>query len=496
MNNGEKKASNVIKRHLNIDYGQHGRRWLSSSISAKSTTGHSEFGPIAPQFIDPNDFLLSPLLAAKQDENCLNLNIYAPTITTQKKLPVMVWIHGGGFISGANSLPMYDGAKLAEATNTVVVSINYRLGALGFLRLTDVTDGVITSHGNEGLEDQITALTWIQQHIEQYSGDRHQVTLFGESAGAMSIACLLVMPTAKGLFHRAILQSGAGHTFATKAQANEVAKAFLVSAKSLGFSPEQLLSLSTSQIAAIQGHFLAQPQNYQRFGIIPFKPVLDEQTLPLAPYEAITQGCAVDIPIICGSNTDEWTLFAAMLKQNIQDPQIVDQWLISLVGQQQLNEVKQLMTKQCQQRDIEPTPQNLLNETLTQFWFTQPAYRLVKAQTQAGGQAYQYSLARKTVIPGFGCTHVTDIGFIFAHTSAAFHGQEPRVEQLIREFQSTWGQFAHSSIPTHPDIIWPNSNINAPQHLLFGHENSSIEPNDLQSSECWSQISDQQLAGV
>jgi para-nitrobenzyl esterase len=518
-----KLSNNLItnERFLNIEYAQF--EMEKSRWSIRNTTNstklisnkNNELGTVSPQLIIKNDLIMSEASVQNQSEHCLNLNIFRSiknnTENQQSNRPVMVWIHGGGFTVGAGSLPIYDGSNLAKATNTIVVTLNYRLGSLGFLRLVDITDNEITSTGNEGLEDQITALKWIQENIHLYGGDKTNITLFGESAGAMSIACLLAMPKTKGLFHKAIMQSGAGHTFNTVEQANDLAKEFLVSARELGFEisqnkpreqAKQLKQLTTSEVLSIQTHLTTRPDIYSKFGILPFKPVVGDLDLPLAPYEAIKQGCAIDIPIISGSNTDEWTLFSAMLKQKITDEKHLALSLTPLIGIEKVARVTQLMTKQCQQRGLEPTPQNLLSEALTEFWFTQPCYRLLNAQHTAGGKAYGYKLGRKTIIPSLACTHITDIGLVFGNTSSAFHGEEPRVIALVNEIQTCWETFAYTGQLSHAKILWPefissqneNKTKSTPTLLFFDHDQSYDNDVDAQSIEFWSKISDKQLS--
>ena len=167
-----------------------------------------------------------------RSEDCLSLNIWTPGLDTQKRA-VMFWIHGGGFITGAGSSPLYDGKFLAGNGDVVVVSINYRLGCLGFLNLNEVTGGRVPATGNEGLLDQVMALQWARDNIESFGGDPDNVTIFGESAGGMSVGALLAMPAARGLFKRAIPQSGACHTAYPLTKSSEIAEAFL---KVLGIS--------------------------------------------------------------------------------------------------------------------------------------------------------------------------------------------------------------------------------------------------------------------
>jgi para-nitrobenzyl esterase len=493
-------------------YHQEDARWsiqsLASDLVAKSKINNN-FGSIAPQLPNNNDLLMSQALIENQSEDCLNLNIYSKhlsedSISTSKNLcPVMVWIHGGGFIVGAGSLPIYEGSNLATATNCIVVTLNYRLGALGFLRLKDITKGEINSTGNEGLEDQILALHWLQKNIHHYGGDKNNITLFGESAGAMSIACLLAIPKAKGLFHKAIMQSGAGHTFNTVKQANEVTEEFLVSANTLGLvtsqlAPEQLAQqlkkLTTTQVLTIQAHLVARPEIYSKFGILPFKPVVGDADLPVAPYEAIKQGCAKNIPLLSGSNTDEWTLFSAMLNQKITNEAFLNHWLTSLMGSEHVESTKTLMSKQCQQRNIAPTLQNVLSETLTEFWFVQPSYRLLHAQLHAGGEAFSYKLGRKTVLPSMRCTHITDLGLVFNNVSNTFHGEEPRVAELVKEIQTHWGDFAHFGTPSHEANRWPKLTEGLTEIMFFDHHETYVKSIPNKDTLFWSIITDKQLA--
>jgi len=179
----------------------------------------SAFGAVAPQLSVglESRFNVRPGAAQlpAQSEDCLFLNVWAPA--APGNYPVMVWVHGGSFVTGSGSMPLYDGARFAAQGEVVVVTLNYRLGALGFLHLADLGPGF---DNNLGLLDQVAALRWVQQNIAAFGGDPGRVTIFGESAGAMSIAALLGMPAAEGLFQAAILQSGA-----VRAQPPERAKA-------------------------------------------------------------------------------------------------------------------------------------------------------------------------------------------------------------------------------------------------------------------------------
>ncbi|MGA7869291.1 MAG: carboxylesterase family protein, partial [Candidatus Binatus sp.] len=201
------------------------RRWLppEKPASWSGVRDARRFGAVAHQ----NSVMLSALSAmvieGEQSEDCLSLNVWTPALGGKRR-PVMVWIHGGAFTIGSGSQALYDGSVLARRGDVVVVTVNYRLGPLGFLRLADVTGGKIPATGNEGMLDQVAALEWVRDNIAEFGGDPGNVTIFGESAGGMSVGTLLAMPAARGLFHKAIPQSGACHTGAPVARANRAAE--------------------------------------------------------------------------------------------------------------------------------------------------------------------------------------------------------------------------------------------------------------------------------
>jgi para-nitrobenzyl esterase len=483
-----------IQQFLGVGYStsiSEQRRWKPSAVRNATSKNLNEIGPIAPQLTSINPITMSPNEALKQNEECLNLNIFTPDL--DKNLPVMVWIHGGGFQSGSASLPEYEGTKLASAGNVVVVSINYRLACLGFLRLCDISHGVIPSTGNEGLGDQITALKWIQNNIHHFGGDKNNVTLFGESAGAMSIACLLASPVANTLFHKAILQSGAGHTYSSVEKANKVAAEFINSANQLGFTLDQLSSLSSDALLSIQAHFLARPDVYQKFGILPFTPVIENQLLPLPPHEAIAKGKAKHIIIMAGTNTDEWTFFAALLQQNITSKEALESAVAQLIDAKDINQCLTQIDEQLNSRNRPINFQNQLSEMYCEFWFAQPCHRLLDNQIKAGGRAFRYQLGRRSLIEQFGCTHAADIGFVFGTTDENFHGLAPRVSQLVNEIQGSWAAFAHNDTPTTAENPWPSYDEDL-RFMVFDHDHSYLAEHSLKSIDFWSRVSDQKLA--
>jgi carboxylesterase type B len=333
----------------------------------------TRFGPSASQ----NGALVGPLMSlgiGRTGEDCLYLNVWTPGADRRRR-PVLVWIHGGAFVLGSGSQMLYDGAILARRGDVVVVTINYRLGALGFLRLRDRFGQRLPATGNEGMLDQVAALEWVRDEIAAFGGDPGNVTIFGESAGAMSCATLLGMPRARGLFHRAILQSGAANYLWPRDVAARLTDRVL--ADIAVDSPEELRAADPARLLAAQRRlfmdlllgehhvlgtlspagqraagaaFLGLSLARRRFGGVvtpisrgllsllrrrgerrrvpaapemaalralrtrglPFQPVIDGDVIPRDPLAAIRDGEARGIPLLIGTNLDEARLFAPL----------------------------------------------------------------------------------------------------------------------------------------------------------------------------------------
>jgi para-nitrobenzyl esterase len=333
----------------------------------------TRFGPAAPQ----NAKMLGPVLRLGIDatsEDCLSVNVWTPALDGGRR-PVLVWIHGGAFVIGAGSQTLYDGSMLARRGDVVVVTINYRLGALGFLRLRDLTREAPPATGNEGILDQIAALEWVREEIAAFGGDPGSVTIFGESAGAISCAVLLGTPAAHGLFHRAILESGSANYVSPPAVAGGFASGLLAELGPIG--PQALRELPAERLVAAQhrlfmtvalspvgvrslfsldprhwlwsmfaapfllrrlarglGRYvrarvrrllgsrdtlgltlreaLGPPGDGGVFGGMPFEPVVDGDVLPRHPFDAAAAGSAANVPLLVGTNLEEAKLFMFM----------------------------------------------------------------------------------------------------------------------------------------------------------------------------------------
>ncbi|HEU4361109.1 MAG TPA: carboxylesterase/lipase family protein [Mycobacterium sp.] len=257
--------------------------------------------------------MLAPGKYQPTSEDCLTLNVVAPEVTGPDPLPVMVFIHGGGYILGSSATPLYDGAALARR-GCVYVSVNYRLGALGCLDLSSLSTPDITIDSNLFLRDLVLALRWVQQNIAAFGGDADNVTIFGESAGAHIVATLLGVPAAAGLFTRAIAESPASGMVRSPAQSAEFASRFagLLGARRSD-AAYTLLRVSPAELLAAQNRFVADGAR-DMVGAFPLGPVFGDDVLPLDPLEAMRLGVAHPVPLIVGSNAEEGRLFTRFLR--------------------------------------------------------------------------------------------------------------------------------------------------------------------------------------
>jgi para-nitrobenzyl esterase len=282
----------------------------------EDTLDATHFGPMAPQAYPD-----TPPILLEESEDCLSLNIYTPSADGNLR-PVMVFIHGGGFVIDSGSRPRTYGGPLAESGDVVVVTIEYRMGAFGFL----YTPGISP---NLGLQDQVCALDWVQRHIAAFGGDPGNVTIFGESAGATSVAYLLVMPSARGLFHKAILESGAlpFESLGDNRRFAETGTRKMF--KELKVSAGDLVALQKIPLAGI---LRAEKKVAGRmlFSDRAFYPVIDGTLIPEDVYGALRAGCAKEIPIIIGHNAEELPIFGLMLKPGLMQTIVKHSFLSKL----------------------------------------------------------------------------------------------------------------------------------------------------------------------
>jgi para-nitrobenzyl esterase len=469
------------------------RRWLPPEPVARwsGVRPAQKFATTAPQ--NPMAIpVLNPPQPEPQDEDCLYLNIWTPGLDNTRR-PVMFWIHGGGFTSGSGSTLAYNGRTLAKRGNTVIITTNYRLGALGFLNLNEITGGKIPATGNEGLLDQAFALGWVRDNIAAFGGDPDNVTIFGESAGGMSVACLLAMPKAKGLFHKAILQSGAAHTIYSKEQATHAATILL---DILGTAPDDidgLQSLSTKQLLAAQQELVAKGLDWKSgLGVLPFQPVVDGEVLPQPPLEAIANGSAKNIPVMIGTTSQEWKLFAVMDQQlPAMDEAKLLRRCQRLVPAEAAPNLIAAYRKALPKSGLANTPAELFTAIQTDRLFRIPAIRLAEAQRQYQPvYVYLFTWTSPYMGGALGACHALELGFLFGTLEETFSGSKlPGADTLAKNLQDAWLAFARTGNPSSDSLgKWPPYG-DSRETMLLGRECTLAAAPFDEERRAWESIS-------
>ena len=283
---------------------------------AAPARGHREVldattpGPVVPQ--DPDVFraMLGMPADPWSEAGSLTANVWAPV--GAEGLPVMVWVHGGGYVGGSNSSPRTDGARLAAAGGVVVVALSYRLGVFGFLpAFAELGEG-FEDAANLGILDLIAGLEWVRENVAAFGGDPSLVTVFGESAGAAAVATLLGMPRSRGLFRRAIMQSGTAERARTSDQAADVSERFLRASGLTPATARELLAWPAERVLDAQRAF-TEVVAAESIGIpLPYQPVIDGRSIPRLPLDAVRDGVGSDVDLIVGTNLNEGSFFTTM----------------------------------------------------------------------------------------------------------------------------------------------------------------------------------------
>ncbi|MEJ2110241.1 MAG: carboxylesterase/lipase family protein [Acidobacteriota bacterium] len=408
-----------------------------------------KFGPIAPQNPMLGMEALAELAVTEpQSEDCLYLNVWTQGLDMHRR-PVMVWIHGGAFIVGSGSQEMFLGNTLVSRGDIVLVTINYRLGALGFMNLKEITKGRIPATGCEGLLDQIAALSWIRENIEAFGGDPGNITVFGESSGAMSIGALMGMPRAKGKFHKAILESGGAGTVGLLDDSEAMADRFLDILGLKGSDAAALYSLNEQQILSAQQNLNAVMHKEDN-RITPFQPVVDGVVMPEIPIRAIEKGAASGIPTLAGTNRDEFKLFNAIdwSFRKLDEGGAVRR-LGSILPGEIVLDVIAAYRKARSRRGEDTGIGEVLTAIQSDYMFRLPVLRLVRAQCANGQPAYNYLFEwQSPVMQGkLGACHTLEIGFVFGNYDEKFCGSGPDADALSQKMQDAWTAFARTGNP-------------------------------------------------
>lgn len=478
------KRVNGVSAFLGIPYGADtgGENRFRAPRPAAPWTGTRQaiaFGDRCPQPPLNKPGALISFSDLPVSENCLSANVW--TAGTKAKRPVMVWIHGGGFGFGSSADKYYDGTALAGKEGVVVVSINHRLNGFGYLNLGPEAHGDFDQ--NVGQLDIVQALKWVRENIARFGGDPANVTVFGQSGGAGKISVLLAMPSAKGLFQKAIIESGSDvHTndvAASLAERDKVLAAF-------NLKPDEILKLRDLPMQALIDGFT-------KAGILLYHPVMDGTVLPTQPYDPVANPVSATVPLLLGTAHDEAT---SVLATNPIWPAMTDAQLPTMVGA--------LLTGPADAAEgialykahaPGDTAKHIFSSMMTDQWFTVNAMQMAERKAAQPAPVYMYrvdwhSPVRDGILRS---PHGVDLPFVFDTVAQAEElvGHGPSQDRMTRLMRSTLAAFARTGNPNvrgsgYP--LWPKYDVRTRAVFVFNDPPSVITNPDADLRAFWEKV--------
>lgn len=438
----------------------------------------TEAGPGAPQPAPAS--LVASQVPDTQDEDCLNLNVWTPAADGGRR-PVLVWVHGGAFVSGTGATPLYRGAALAARGDVVVVTCNYRLGLLGFLGHSELADDEGDgAAANWGLLDQAAALRWVRDNIAGFGGDPGNVTVFGESAGSMSVCDLLAMPAAAGLVRRAVAQSGPPLALPMDRAEDLTAKVLA----ELGLSrPADLRGVGVDALLGAQVDAVMARAG----AALPLLPVVDGASLPEDPVRSFEVGRTAAVPLLIGTNLDEATFFMVADPAN-RDPdeatvlrrlrRVFDGWGVGLDPATVIDAYRDARAA----RGEDTAPRALWAAVQSDLMFRIGAVRAAAAHAANGNDTWTYLFTwpSPAMDGALGACHALEIPFVFGTLDAPFMdrfaGDGPEAEVLSGRLMDAWAAFARTGDPSHDGIgPWPRYDADRRATLVVGRDVAVVD---------------------
>ena len=400
-----------------------------------------------------------------ESEDCLYLNVWTPAVkggNDSGKRPVMFWCHGGGFTMGSGSSGFYRGTNLARRGDVVVVTVNHRLGPLGYLYLGDIMGEDYALSGNAGMLDLVAALAWVRDNIAAFGGDPGNVTIFGESGGGAKVSTLLAMPAAQGLFHRAIVQSGPGLRVMSREKATEHAEKLL---KALEIAPgnrEQLSAVPVEQIFAANARV-------NRNALRGWSPVLDGRVLPHHPFDPVAPAISAHVPLIIGTNKDEATLFL------LADNELATLDEVGLRARIQTMAGDAVDSLIAVYRHVYPqfSLADLFAAMLSDHMMRMNSITLAERKdAQRAAPVYMYLFTYETpALDGrLKSCHALEIPFVFDNLDRTdrFTGTSPERFPLAEKMSEAWIAFARTGVPAARELPpWPAYNPEQRHTMIF-----------------------------
>lgn len=445
------------------------------------------FGPVAPQPVTVIFGGVTPLAA--QSEDCLSLNVWAPA--DADGAPVVVWIHGGSYSTGSGSVPDYDGRRWAREQGVVVVTINYRLGALGQMDFSAYSTESTPIDSNLGLRDQLAALRWVQDNIAAFGGDPDRVTIIGESAGGNSVTTLLAVPSAKGLFWRAVAQSAHPTSAHSRERKQEHAERLI---RALGFGGpagatvgEALKSVPVKTLVDA-GMALSLEVAREHPGVLLFSPELDAELLPEHPIEAALGGRTLPVPLIIGTNAQESSVFDRFGIEIMPTSRSRIDQMLELFDREALDRVAAAYGD-----EHDPAKWLLVANDVV---FRVPSINVAEGHAAtAPTWMYRFDFASPLLrASGFGAVHGAELEYLFGNfgtpsgiIASASAGRRLRL-RMHRVMSGLWTSFVRGETPAIDGWSWPQYDAESRRTLIIDTKGRVEDDPGREEREIWQPV--------
>ncbi|CAN7336198.1 carboxylesterase/lipase family protein [Rhizobacter sp. LjRoot28] len=465
--------------HYGADTGGRHRFMPPQPVAAWSgVRDATAYGPYAPQMPADRrrayaDLIAYDLQPGGMGEDCLVLNVWTPGPVRDARRPVLVHLHGGGFYAGSGNSPQFDGEMLARFGDAVVITINHRIGAFGFLHLGAVGGDRYASAGNAGMLDIVAALQWVHDNVEAFGGDPARVLVFGQSGGGLKTSTLMAMPSARGLFQRAGVMSGSGLRALPDAAAAAVAEQFMASLEVDPSSLDRLHELPMAQLLAAQ----LQLERADRLqGEMPraFGPVLDGRVLPRHPFDPDAPEASHDVPLVIGTTLDERAY--RMINFDLDDAGLL------AFAERHVGDAAAELVSLYRQDDPHATAYLLQARLDTDATFRRAAHLQAERKSARGGApvwTYLWTIPSPAYGGRFGAPHGVDIGPSLHDIRHGLNGPSDENLRLADQLASAWVSFAATGNPNSPATPdWPAFDTQRRATLVFAGDSRGTGVHD------------------